>query len=155
MLSDGTFAVFYYPVVLVCSEYHAEIPKRNTPTGTPASLVALLTSSMRGSSLSPTSGYPVRQFSFRPPTQCFTPVRLVEYVKFMPHAHHAAENIRPQLDMLHSLSGFPFQISRGVIGCGFCHLVLLPTTCSKWNFIAPRAMYCSLLWAHVWFKHAA
>ena len=49
----------------------------------------------------------------------------------------------PQLDMLHSPSGFPFRISRGIIGCGlwaesslypdfsYSALIFLPTPCSR------------------------
>jgi len=38
MLSDVVFAVFHYPVVVVCSEYHARVRLWDTPAGTPANL---------------------------------------------------------------------------------------------------------------------
>jgi len=33
LLSDVTFAIFHYPVVLVCPEYHAEAYQRTAPPG--------------------------------------------------------------------------------------------------------------------------
>ena len=54
----------------------------------------------------------------------------------------------PQLDMLHSPSGFPFRISRGTTGCGLRRIMPLPAACSQRYFYRPRAANEPLLRAH-------
>ena len=119
VLSDVTFAVFHYPVVLVCSEYRAGAHPLNAPTGTLASI----SSCMPMSTLSQTSDCLFMQFS---------PIILIHDVLSL-RACKTREvralrtpcggvSISPQLDMLHSPSGFPFRISREIIGCGFSPL---------------------------------
>lgn len=99
-------------------------------------------------SLSPTSGYLFKQYSYRPHAQILIPARPMKRVKLTSHTRHAA--FKPQLDMLHSPSGFPFRISRGIIGCGLwvesslfrlfiVRLILSPPPCPRGNLLNPAS----------------
>ena len=56
---------------------------------------------------------------------------------------------QPQIDMLHSPSGFPFRISRGIIGFGFLPLDTFTYPLLKGESTQPHEWYIiPFLWAH-------
>ena len=66
----------------------------------------------------------------RPPADLMTIQPSSLYTNFCPSAPVSGKLGRPAYsDMLHSPSGFPFWISRGTTGCGFCRIMLLPAAC--------------------------
>ncbi len=110
-MSDATFAISLYLEALH-SEYPAVAPVHMATTG----MLCVTVSFAQGRTIGPSFGYRIRQFSFHPHTQIFTPVSSGHLETLFTAAYQPlyADN-----DMLHSPLGFPIRISRGMTGVFF------------------------------------
>ena len=110
MLSDVTFAVFHFPVAGFVSEYPTEAPRINASAETAPSLAPI----RRRQALCPISGCQAGSLAFILIHRFSSCSRLADGGELAAYALSG---------MLHSLSGFPVQISRGMIGCD-CYRVI-------------------------------